>query len=310
MINILLSTYNGEKYIEEQLDSIRNQTYQDFHLYIRDDGSRDHTVDVVRRYIEQYAMDHYCTLVAGENVGFALSFRELLEMSQSGEYWAFCDQDDDWMPEKLQHAIEWLDTQEKSRPAFFHSGVAIGNEDLSEQYMYTIPYHVGAYRFQFMNMFASNVFFGFAMVINKALYTELIRADFRKVKYHDWFAAMIAETFGAWKVGECVDVVHRQHKQNASPFYFMKKIPDGLKLLRGDNFYTRNAREFKRLYTSKEIEDASFSMTKEQASICDWFVNERYSLGTGMKKMFYPHRWNPQLKVECVLRILMLIGKI
>ena len=140
------------------------------------------------------------------------------------------------------------------------------------------------------------------MVINRELYDRLIRADFDQIKYHDWFAAIIVSAFGKYVFSEEIEAVHRQHENNASPLYFLKKIPDGIRLLRGDDFYTRNAREFDRLFLS-EMDDG-------QKEICTLFINEKYSLKTAVKKTFYPKRWNMSLSVEFILRALMLIGKI
>lgn len=140
------------------------------------------------------------------------------------------------------------------------------------------------------------------MVINRELYDRLICADFDRIKYHDWFAAIIVAAFGKYTLSDEIEAVHRQHDNNASPLYFFKKIPDGIRLLRGDYFYTRNAREFNRLFFP-EMDDA-------QKEICALFINERYSLKIAVKKAFYPKRWNMSLSVELILRALMLIGKI
>ena len=95
-INVLVSTYNGEKYIEEQLKSIDCQTYSNVHVYVRDDGSTDHTVELVNRYIRENELSDKYTVATGENIGFSKSFHLLMQMADSGEYWAFCDQDDVW----------------------------------------------------------------------------------------------------------------------------------------------------------------------------------------------------------------------
>ena len=73
-INVLVSTYNGEKYIEEQLKSIDCQTYSNVHVYVRDDGSTDHTVELVNRYIRENELSDKYTVATGENIGFSKSF--------------------------------------------------------------------------------------------------------------------------------------------------------------------------------------------------------------------------------------------
>ena len=71
MVNVLISTYNGEKYIIEQLKSIEKQTYKDYHVYIRDDGSKDQTVRLIQQYIAENGLADKYTIVTGENIGFS-----------------------------------------------------------------------------------------------------------------------------------------------------------------------------------------------------------------------------------------------
>ncbi len=297
-VNILLSTYNGKKYIEEQLNSIINQTHKDFHLYIRDDGSSDGTFEVLRTYISVHCLEERITLVRGENIGFSQSFKYLLDISSKGDYWAFCDQDDVWYPDKLKHAIEWMKNQNDAIPLMYHSGIEIADEKL----MNKKTYNVGNFQYNYYNSFTSNIFFGFAILINRALYSKLVQVDFSKIKYHDWFVAMIATSFGKHCFSGTIDAVHRVHKNNSSPLYFWKKIPAGFKLIAGDDFYNRNAREFWKLFSSE--------LDEEKKKHCLLFINEQYNFKYACKKAFYKKRWNPQVGIELIQRMLMLIGKI
>ncbi|MCM1499255.1 MAG: glycosyltransferase [Clostridium sp.] len=298
MVNVLISTYNGEKYIINQMESIEGQTYQQYHVYIRDDGSTDATLRIVQEFIEQNKLQNKYTLIKGNNIGFSQSFGELLKLAEKGDYWAFCDQDDYWYPKKIEYAVEWLEGRPAEKPLLYHGGFEIGNENLTEKKKYP----VSKFNYTFQTALTSNVFFGFSIVINRMLYEQLKRVDYRKVKYHDWFAGMIVAAFGEYFMSDEVEAIHRQHRNNTSPLYFFKKIPDGLKLLKGDDIYTRNAREFYRMYADV--------MSLEQRQLCEWFLNESYHVSTAFRKAFYLRRWNPQLKVEIVLRILMLLGKI
>ena len=298
MLNILISTYNGEQYIKEQLNSIFTQTYQNFHIYIRDDGSQDATPEVIREYIEEKAVVDKITFIAEENIGFSASFFRLLSWADKGDYWAFCDQDDIWYPDKLAKAVTWMEQKDAGIPLLYHSAFELGNTDLSK----ITSYRPGKFDYRFYNSITSNLFFGFAVTINRTLYEMLIQANPEVIKYHDWFAAMITAAFGKYHLSEQVEAIHRQHGNNASPLFFLKKIPHGIKLLKGDLFYRRNAREFERLFGER--------LSKEDRGILQWFTNEKYSFWLACKKAFYPHRWNPQIPVELVLRFLMLIGKI
>ena len=98
MIAVIMSTYNGEKYLPQQLDSVLRQTLEDFILIIRDDGSSDGTVPLLRGYT-----DERIVLLEGENVGPCRSFALLLQEAarRGAQQVYFCDQDDVWLPDKL-----------------------------------------------------------------------------------------------------------------------------------------------------------------------------------------------------------------
>ena len=105
-VTILMSTYNGEKYLEEQIDSLLNQTYKNISILIRDDGSKDNTVHIIK---EKKKSNDNITLIEGKNVGFIKSFLELINLAEKSDYYAYCDQDDVWMEEKIQRAVEFFE---------------------------------------------------------------------------------------------------------------------------------------------------------------------------------------------------------
>jgi len=102
-ISVVMATYNGEKYLREQIDSIIAQTYPVSELIIQDDCSTDGTVDVVRQYLEKYPFIKF--FVNEQNVGYNENFRRAA-MHATGDYVAFSDQDDIWFPQKLERQVE------------------------------------------------------------------------------------------------------------------------------------------------------------------------------------------------------------
>lgn len=296
VVAILISTYNGERYIKDQLDSIFNQNFQEFHVYIRDDGSLDSTCKVIEDYIIEYDLKDKITFWKGGNIGFCSSFFELLKKADDAQYWAFCDQDDVWLTDKLENAYNWMIANDKTKPLLYSSGFEIANEDLTIRKKYPRS----DFDYRFYNSITCNLFFGFSMVINGVLRKMLLMADPKNVKYHDWFAAMITVAFGKYYLSEKTEAVHRQYSNNASPLLFIKKIPHGIKLILGDRFYNVQAREFLSLYGKY--------LSKKDRGILEWFSVERYSFPTACKKAFFKKRWNPQIKIEIVLRFLMLAG--
>ena len=103
-VAILLAAYNGSRFIREQLDSILGQTFADFTLYVRDDGSSDDTVRIVRSYVERD--DRVCLLEDPVlHRGSSGSFFAMLDAVDS-ELYMFSDQDDVWQPEKISRSVE------------------------------------------------------------------------------------------------------------------------------------------------------------------------------------------------------------
>ena len=104
-IAVLMSTYNGEKYIEQQIKSILAQENVDVTLYIRDDGSFDNTVYCIKKF-----QDKNINIIIGDNKGPCNSFLELVNLvDDTYDYYAFSDQDDVWLPQKLKKSIDLIE---------------------------------------------------------------------------------------------------------------------------------------------------------------------------------------------------------
>lgn len=125
-VSVVLSSYNGEKYIIDQVDSVLDQHGVDVQLYIRDDGSSDRTVSLVT---EKYRTEPV-TVVRGSNLGFIDSFVEALKGAPSADYYAFCDQDDVWFPNKLNKAISILGEIGAEMPSVYGSDSLLCTETL------------------------------------------------------------------------------------------------------------------------------------------------------------------------------------
>ena len=128
---ILLASYNGEKYISEQLDSIINQTYKNWELIIRDDGSKDETVTILNKYEKK---DERIKVLRDDkgNLGFLKNFEELLYNAKE-EFVLFSDQDDFWLKNKLEKFVEKIrDLDEKvlSKPLLVHCNSLVCDEKL------------------------------------------------------------------------------------------------------------------------------------------------------------------------------------
>jgi len=129
---VLMSTYNGEAYLRKQLDSILHQDKVKVHLMIRDDGSTDHTCDILREYGKNNPNLEW---QSSENVGFVRSFSILAEkaLTYPGtiDYYAFSDQDDIWMPNKLKTACRYLEELNQDTPLLFSSNSLFVDDNMT-----------------------------------------------------------------------------------------------------------------------------------------------------------------------------------
>lgn len=127
-VAILLTTYNGEKYLREQLDSISRQTHRNWKLYVSDDGSTDATLDILAQFQAKHGADRV-RLLHGPRKGFAQNFLSLVRNpSIQADYFAFCDQDDVWFENKLERSLVRLQALGECVPAVYCSRTRLVDE--------------------------------------------------------------------------------------------------------------------------------------------------------------------------------------
>lgn len=125
LITVLMSSYNGERYIREQIDSILHQQEVNIKLFVRDDGSTDGTLQILQEYQEAGLLNFY----TGKNLKPARSFMQLLKDAPQADYYAFSDQDDYWKPTKLNQAIKRLKLSTNT-PALYFCQTQLADKDL------------------------------------------------------------------------------------------------------------------------------------------------------------------------------------
>ena len=128
---VLLSSYNGEKYIEQQINSILFQENVDVTIFIRDDGSTDRTLQLLFKLQKE---NKNIEIIKGENIGYTLSFtkltKEAYKVRDKYDYFAFSDQDDFWLPKKLESAVLLLERESDSIPVSYISNTTLVDKNL------------------------------------------------------------------------------------------------------------------------------------------------------------------------------------
>ena len=210
---ILLASYNGEKYISEQLDSIINQTYKNWELIIRDDGSKDETVTILNKYEKK---DERIKVLRDDkgNLGFLKNFEELLYNAKE-EFVLFSDQDDFWLKNKLEKFVEKIrDLDEKilSKPLLVHCNSLVCDEKLEiikEEFIDS----------KIAKKTNSNIYFfeyivqGSTSMVNKKMIKESL-PFLKNVTLHDRYFHLLSQFLGTRVFIDESLVKYRQHERN------------------------------------------------------------------------------------------------
>lgn len=207
---VLMSTYNGEKYIREQLDSLLKQTLKPDRILIRDDGSKDETVCILEEYASRYpSISYYC----GTNLGPAKSFWNLIMNCEEADYYSLCDQDDVWFEEKLQKAVETLSAEDDRTPLLYCSRYTLTDQDLNP-----LDSDVsGLYDFSdFAHSLLYHTAPGCTFVFNHELRKKVMKYDVEKqyCLIHDAIIHKIAAMFGKVILDKTSHMYYRQHGNN------------------------------------------------------------------------------------------------
>lgn len=306
-VYILLSTYNGEKYLVEQLDSIFDQTYTNFILFVRDDGSTDHTVDILINYKEKRKdiLDRLVILNNDQclNVGWKKSFWKLLVECGDADYYAFSDQDDIWLPNKLKYAVEKLEKEKKNIPVMYFSQYNYCDESLNVLHPAVVP----RLPIKFKDVMFYTPAAGFSIVINdKVREIALKTKDYTNLA-HDGWVQKIAAAMGEIVYDERSTALYRRHATvvtSNNVNYFSTII-----------FWIRNE-----IFGSSMNEVFNFplqrfwseykeNISEEDRKLLNIFRGKPSTVGQWAKRVVYPVRFRPSLGGEIALRICLLLNR-
>lgn len=227
-VNILMSTYNGEKFVAEQIESIQKQTFQDWNLIIRDDGSTDKTCEIADRFI---SADSRIRLIRAENLGVIQSFFELVKM-ETADFYFFADQDDYWLPEKLEIMLNEAQKHDNNRPVMYYTDLKVVDKQLTVLSESMIKSQSGHANTQLVQELTENTVTGCTSMINHALAT--LWESTNNVIMHDWYLALLATAIGKLVYIAYPTVLYRQHENNVLGARTMDKrfkiIREGLKV--------------------------------------------------------------------------------
>ena len=215
-VQILLSTWNGEAWLAELLTSLTRQSFADWELLIRDDGSQDQTNKIILEWQREYPYHLGKFIIDGEHLGSAQSFSRLGEQS-TAPYLMFCDQDDIWFPEKIEFSLAALQNLEaefgEAKPLLVHTDLAVVNEQREltassfwDLHSFDLDQRKQAY-------LLTNIVSGCASIFNRVAAEKTFPVPEQAIQ-HDRWLALVCAWFGRIYALPQPLLFYRQHGNN------------------------------------------------------------------------------------------------
>lgn len=302
-VNVLLATYNGEKYLRRQLDSVIAQTYDNIDIYIRDDGSSDRTVDIIKEYAGRKYTGRRIIYIEsdGKNLRCPGSFYEIARCCDDADYYAFCDQDDEWYPEKIEWAVIRLQEENKKELTVYYTASDYLEEDGT--FIRKSPPQKDTLTVTDVMYYTPGS--GFTIVFNDIARRKLILDCNPGDELHDRWMLRGAACFGKAIYDPRSSAAHIRHAGAVTA-----GDSDNGSLLANfvkNELMGKDAREEKRKlrYFARTFWD---DLGKEERKKLELFCRKKNTPALWAKKVFYRRRLRQRLGGELALRILFICG--
>ena len=256
MITIIMAVYNGQEYIREQLESLKDQTYTEWRLVIRDDRSSDKTAEIVKKFSDEVEQEVIFKVNEKPSGSAKNNFALLINDAKESDYVMFCDQDDIWKKDKIEITFNKMKQAEerygRDFPLLVHGDVEVIDENgnINADSMLEMS-HINADS-KLPQILIQNHVTGCTMMCNKKLIAGISEyASSEYIIMHDYLAALYASVFGKIEVIKKPLLSYRQHsgnsvgaKNNNNPVYLLKRLANGRKSYKEAMETSRNQVKF------------------------------------------------------------------
>lgn len=256
MITIIMAVYNGQEYIREQLESLKDQTYTEWRLVIRDDRSSDKTAEIVKKFSDEVEQEVIFKVNEKPSGSAKNNFALLINDAKESDYVMFCDQDDIWKKDKIEITFNKMKQAEerygRDFPLLVHGDVEVIDENgnINADSMFEMS-HINADS-KLPQILIQNHVTGCTMMCNKKLIAGISEyASSEYIIMHDYLAALYASVFGKIEVIRKPLLSYRQHsgnsvgaKNNNNPVYLLKRLANGRKSYKEAMETSRNQVKF------------------------------------------------------------------
>ena len=256
MITIIMAVYNGQEYIREQLESLKDQTYTEWRLVIRDDRSSDKTAEIVKKFSDEVEQGVIFKVNEKPSGSAKNNFALLINDAKESDYVMFCDQDDIWKKDKIEITFNKMKQAEerygRDFPLLVHGDVEVIDEsgNINADSMFVMS-HINADS-KLPQILIQNHVTGCTMMCNKKLIAGISEyASSEYIIMHDYLAALYASVFGKIEVIKKPLLSYRQHsgnsvgaKNNNNAVYLLKRLANGRKSYKEAMETSRNQVKF------------------------------------------------------------------
>ncbi|EMC24977.1 glycosyltransferase family 2 protein [Streptococcus mutans] len=211
-VNILMSTYNGQEFIAQQIQSIQKQTFENWNLLIRDDGSSDETPKIIADFAKSDARIRFINADKRENFGVIKNFYTLLKYEKA-DYYFFSDQDDVWQPQKLELTLASVEKENNQIPLMVYTDLTVVDRDLQvlhDSMIKTQSHHANT---SLLEELTENTVTGGTMMVNHCLAKQW-KQCYDDLIMHDWYLALLAASLGKLIYLDETTELYRQHENN------------------------------------------------------------------------------------------------
>jgi rhamnosyltransferase len=298
---ILMSVYQGEKYLRQQLDSLLSQTYP-ADILIRDDGSKDGTSDIIYEYQKKYSNIYY---YRESNVGFIKSFNNLLSNKMVDDYqWiAFCDQDDVWLPDKVSVAVSKLkEYKNQGVPLLYCSNLTVVDSYLNR----IRDMHKSQFSISRACLYVQNIAIGCTCVFNNAAVKAYRIGINNQMEAHDYYMLCVCELLGHVKYDFNSYILYRQHGDNTLGA-FGKPVLRGIKDVITD--FIKPQDELRVKMFDSFIETYHDYLTDKDIKFLSRFVNYKSILKNRFNLAFNPTIAGWDIKTTVAFNTRALLGR-
>ena len=288
-VTILMATYNGNSYLAQQLDSILAQTYKNWKLLVRDDCSTDNTMKILKKYQEQ---DKRITILDNKGINLKTigNFFELIQCAPDSDYYALCDQDDYWYPDKLKRAILCLENKfsDNSIPLLYCSAKEIADKHLNVREISVISKP----KLTWQSALVENICTGCTCVFNSALRQKAVLYTPKKCIMHDWW---LYQSY----------IKYRQHNNNVCG-----DIDSGWKLFRYRvcQLFSKRGQTYEQ--TEEFLGIFGVQLGKKERKIAKLLVLSRHNIKARIYLVHKQLVYRQTKKDSRVLKFLVLTGKL